>query len=458
MAGKKTSFICSSCGFKTLKWMGKCPECGEWNTLEEKDETSLKNIISKSNTPLFELLENVTDANTDRMKTGISEFDRIMGEGIVRGSYNLISGRPGIGKSTLMLQIALKISASRKVLYLSAEESASQVKSRFSRINETSENFKNLFISGESDIDNLIATVENENFDILFVDSIQTVYTKSATGIPGSISQIKECAVKFLELAKKKDVTLFIIGHVTKTGNIAGPMLLEHMVDSVMIFDGDESLGYRILRMSKNRFGDTNETAIFAMTSTGLEEVENPSCFFTSERTSGLSGAARGFFRDGSRSFLVEIQALTASTSMPQPRRSPTGIESSRMAMILAVLEKRADLFFSNFDVFINVIGGLKLKTPAVDLPVAAALLSSLLNIPIPQTVAFSGEIGLAGEIRSVPGSEFFIKEASRMGIRKIFIPPLRKELNYKKDIELEEITDIFSLLKVIRNFNLFEH
>jgi len=456
MAKKKRNlFICSNCGYTSIKWLGRCPGCGEWESFEEKDETPFTISERSPDAPLVSHISDINPALADRIDCGSAEFNRILGGGAVRGSYNLISGSPGVGKSTLMLQIALKLSAQRKVLYLSGEESASQVKMRFNRLAED-ETRNSLYISNENNIELLRDIIEQEKFEVVFVDSIQSVFSTAVTGIPGAIGQIKECAVRLLEIAKRCGVTLFVIGHITKSGTIAGPMLLEHMVDTVLYFEGDPALGYRVLRTTKNRFGGTDEIGIFTMTSRGLEEVENPSQFFISNRDENISGSALALIMEGTRPFLIEVQSLASSSNLPQPRRVTSGIDNGRLAMITAVLEKRGDVYFSSFDIFVNVVGGLKLKTPASDLPIAASLLSSMFSIAVPSQVAFIGELGLAGEIREVPGIELMVKEGARLGLKRIYVPVLRHKPK-AKGVETVELKNIFGLIEEIRTMRIFE-
>ncbi|HSA33282.1 MAG TPA: DNA repair protein RadA [bacterium] len=456
MAKKKhTMFVCRNCGSQSLKWLGRCPECGEWDSFDEKDETAFTVSARDGKEPLIVHIADVAMTPADRVDCGSPEFNRILGGGVVRGSYNLISGAPGVGKSTLMLQIALKLAHGRKVLYLSGEESAAQVKLRFGRLSR-SDAQSGLFISNENNVDLLRGIVAQEKFDVVFVDSIQSVFSSAVPGIPGSVSQIKDCAVRLLEMAKKDDITLFVIGHVTKSGTIAGPMLLEHMVDTVLYFEGDPTLGYRVLRTTKNRFGSTDEIGIFTMTAQGLEEVENPSQFFVSNREENTSGSALALIMEGTRPFLIEVQSLTTNSNLPQPRRVTSGIDNGRLAMITAVLEKRGDVYFSSFDVFVNVVGGLKLKTPASDLPIAASLLSSMFSIAVPSRVAFIGEMGLAGEIREVPGIELMLKEGARLGLKRIYVPVLRHKPKVK-GLELVELKNIFGLIEEIRTMKIFE-
>ncbi|MFO7736578.1 MAG: DNA repair protein RadA [bacterium] len=464
MARSKTHYICSECGHITPKWMGRCPECGEWDSFEEKSvSSSLKSgeehrIFSEKKDGVVTHVNNVDISCAKRISSTYNEIDRITGGGIVRGSYNLISGHPGVGKSTLMLQVALALAESEKVLYLSAEESISQVKIRFSRLTGKKKAPAGLYLSNINNIDKFRDHVIKEKFSVVFIDSIQTVYSPSIRGIPGSVSQIKECSVKILEFCKSENITVFVIGHVTKQGSIAGPMLLEHMVDAVLLFEGDPTLGYRVLRTSKNRFGATNEIGIFSMSSKGLLEVEDPSTFFTSPEDRNMSGAAKALILEGSRPLVVEIQALCTTSNYSQPRRVVTGLDSTRFSMITAVLEKRGDIICSNYDMFLNVVGGLQIKTPAVDLPIAAALLSAVFDITIPSDIAFVGETGLAGEIRDVPGMDIMIREGARHGLKKICMPEITGgSEDLPGDVEIVVMKSIYDLIEEIRSLAVFE-
>ncbi len=465
MVKKRVSYVCSNCSYTAPKWLGRCPECGEWNTLEEKSETVANDqnhrLFASSPDTVFTHITDVKTVDSERIPTKYKEFDRIMGGGVVKGSYNLISGHPGIGKSTLMLQLALEFSKTKRVLYLSAEESVSQVKIRFERLSG-GEECGTLFLSNESNLDKLRAKLDEELFDILFCDSIQAVYSPEVLGIPGSVSQIKECAVRLLETSKRCNITVFVVGHVTKSGAVAGPMLLEHMVDSVLLFEGDPSLGYRILRCSKNRFGATDEVGIFTMTSSGLVEVENPSEFFlTDDNENGtISGSARALVLEGTRPFLIEVQSLVTSSNLPQPRRVATGFDIGRLAMLCAILEKRCDIYCSSFDIFVNIVGGLRVKSTSVDMPLAASLLSSILGLPLPPAWAFIGEIGLGGEIRDVPGMDILIKEGVRLGLSRIFIPQTRSTSKYSEksgDAEIVKVKRLDELREQIAETNIFE-
>lgn len=464
MAKQKTTYECSGCGYTTLKWFGRCPECEEWSSAIEKVEQQQTQtehpVFVSSPRGKFIPLSEVIEEDIARIPSGIEEFDRMLGGGVSVGGYNLISGPPGVGKSTLMHQIALAFAKNKqKVVYLSAEESPAQIKQRFVRLHDEKNLPDSLFVSDESNIEQLRAYISTHDVNILFVDSIQAVYVPSVQGIPGSPSQIKECAVRLMDIAKKQGVTLFVVGHITKSGSIAGPMLLEHMVDTVLYFEGDTSLGYRMLRSSKNRFGPTDEVGIFTMTSDGLEPVKDPGRFFISEEENSSSGSIMSIMLEGTRPFLIEIQALTASSNFPQPRRVLTGFDANRVAMIAAVLEKRIDIFLSGMDIYLNVVGGIKVKTPAVDLPIAASLIAGIMNISVSRELAFIGEIGLGGEVRRVAGIDLMIKEAERLGIKKICLPRSNfvNRKKRKKSIELIPVKTLFDVVEIIRGMSPFD-
>ncbi|MCK5807491.1 DNA repair protein RadA [bacterium] len=465
MAKQKTAYECSACGYTTLKWFGRCPECQEWSSAVERIEqqqtqTEHPLFVSSPRGKVIPLSE-VKEEDIARITSGVEEFDRMLGGGVTVGGYNLISGPPGVGKSTLMHQIALAFAKnSKKVVYLSAEESPAQIKQRFSRLQKKDESLPDsLFVSDEANIEQLRIYLSNHAVDILFVDSIQAVYVPSVSGIPGSPTQIKECAVRLMDIAKRQGVTVFVVGHITKSGSIAGPMLLEHMVDTVLYFEGDTSLGYRMLRSSKNRFGPTDEVGIFTMTSEGLEPVKDPGRFFISDEENSSSGSIMSIMLEGTRPFLIEIQALATSSNFPQPRRVLTGFDANRVAMIAAVLEKRVDIFLSGMDLYLNVVGGIKVKTPSVDLPIAAALIAGIMNISVSRELAFIGEVGLGGEVRRVAGAELMIKEAERLGIKRICLPH-RNFVNSKKrlkSIELLPVKTLFDVVEIIRTMSPFD-
>ncbi len=421
----KSVFACSECGFESAKWNGVCPSCGQWNTmLEEIKESGGK---SKAFSPKFSAsdiseisVENIDINEETRYKTGSQELDRVFGGGIVKGSLSLLGGTPGIGKSTLLLQICSYFDKNLKILYISGEESKRQIKMRASRLGVHNDN---LFIMTSTDLNHIKAEIEYTHPDIVIVDSVQTMNNKESSSFPGSISQVKECANIFLGLSKSLDITVIMIGHVNKDGAIAGPKVLEHMVDTVLYFEGDAQTSYRILRAVKNRHGSTNEIGVFRMNNTGLEEVENPSALMLAGKPTGVPGICVACVMEGTRPILTEVQGLVTPTNFGNPRRMATGFDYNRMALILAVLEKRAGYFFSSMDAYINVVGGLKLDEPAADLPVAIALVSALKDTALSGDVLAFGEIGLAGEIRAVPNVEMRIKEAERLGFKKCIIP-----------------------------------
>ena len=406
MAKIKTSYICSECGFESPKWYGKCPSCGEWNTLnEELNSQQTKNSFSNSFSTVNQVLalDDICGENDERIPTKIEEFDRVLGGGIVKGSLVLLSGDPGIGKSTILLQICQNLgSKGQKILYVSGEESANQIKLRAVRI---------------------VECIKAEKPDIVIIDSIQTMVYEQVNSSAGSITQVRECTNVFMHTAKGLGIPIFIVGHVNKDGAIAGPKVLEHIVDTVLYFEGERNYSYRILRGVKNRFGSTNEIGVFEMTADGLKEVLNPSLMMISGRPKNTSGTCVACVMEGTRPILAEVQGLVCATGFGTPRRMSTGFDYNRMSMLLAVLEKRAGYFFNNMDAYVNVVGGLKLDEPAADLTVALALVSSLKDKAVDdKTIAF-GEVGLAGEIRAVNNCEQRIAEAKRLGFERCIIP-----------------------------------
>ncbi len=424
MAKIKTSYICSECGFESPKWYGKCPSCGEWNTLnEELNSQQTKNSFSNSFSTVNQVLalDDICGENDERIPTKIEEFDRVLGGGIVKGSLVLLSGDPGIGKSTILLQICQNLgSKGHKILYVSGEESANQIKLRAVRIGVTT---KNLFILSQTDLATIVECIKAEKPDIVIIDSIQTMVYEQVNSSAGSITQVRECTNVFMHTAKGLGIPIFIVGHVNKDGAIAGPKVLEHIVDTVLYFEGERNYSYRILRGVKNRFGSTNEIGVFEMTADGLKEVLNPSLMMISGRPKNTSGTCVACVMEGTRPILAEVQGLVCANGFGTPRRMSTGFDYNRMSMLLAVLEKRAGYFFNNMDAYVNVVGGLKLDEPAADLTVALALVSSLKDKAVDdKTIAF-GEVGLAGEIRAVNNCEQRISEAKRLGFERCIIP-----------------------------------
>lgn len=425
MAKSKSLYICSECGYESAKWYGKCPGCGEWNTMNEQVvSVSTSSSKAKRNSGAYAAkvmrLNEISGDIERRISTGVSEFDRVLGGGIVEGSLVLISGDPGIGKSTILLQICEHLGKSRNVLYVSGEESASQIKLRAGRLGVTTEN---LGILAETDIGVIVETIKTSKPDVVIIDSIQTMVYDEISSTAGSITQVRECTNILMHLAKSLEIPILVVGHVNKDGAIAGPKVLEHIVDTVLYFEGERNYSYRILRGVKNRFGSTNEIGVFEMKQNGLQEVENPSLLMLSGRPKNVSGTCVACVMEGSRPILAEVQGLVTATGFGTPRRMSTGFDYNRMAMILAVLEKRAGYYFNSMDTYINVIGGLRLDEPAADLTVAMALVSSLKDIVVKDDIIAFGEIGLAGEIRAVNNCEQRISESVRLGFDKCIIP-----------------------------------
>ena len=424
MAKLKSVYVCSECGYESAKWYGKCPGCGEWNTMNEETPIAAKSAVSgKSNSYKSQAVLHLNEINGDverRISTGVKEFDRVLGGGIVEGSLVLISGDPGIGKSTILLQICQHLGQSKSVLYVSGEESANQIKLRAVRLGVTTEN---LGILAQTDVGTIAETIRSEKPDVVIIDSIQTMVSDECASSAGSITQVRECTNVFMHTAKGLGIPIFIVGHVNKDGAIAGPKVLEHIVDTVLYFEGERNYSYRILRGVKNRFGSTNEIGVFEMTADGLKEVLNPSLMMISGRPKNTSGTCVACVMEGTRPILAEVQGLVCATEFGTPRRMSTGFDYNRMSMLLAVLEKRAGYFFNNMDAYVNVVGGLKLDEPAADLTVALALVSSLKDKAVDdKTIAF-GEVGLAGEIRAVNNCEQRIAEAKRLGFERCIIP-----------------------------------
>ena len=413
MKAPKKIFVCSECDAQTPKWLGRCPECGAWNSLiEETYAAPAACTASHSLTRVAEHaapLTDTEDADCIRTVTGIGELDRVLGGGLVDGSVVLLAGEPGIGKSTLLMQLCGALGADGKILYVSGEESRPQLKIRAKRLGTSGEG---ILLLTETDLDTILTEYERVKPDILIVDSIQTIYSQRATSAPGSITQVRECAAALMQRAKADGVSVIIVGHVNKEGGIAGPKVLEHMVDAVLYFEGDRSQSYRIIRAAKNRYGSTNEIGVFEMTDKGLREVDNPSVMLLSGRPTNVSGTCVTCTIEGSRPILAETQGLATQSGYGNARRMATGYDYNRLSMLLAVLEKRAGYYFSNNDAYINIVGGLRVDEPAIDLSIAMALISSLKDTPVDENAVVFGEIGLAGEIRSV--SQDLITEINR--------------------------------------------
>ncbi len=424
----RTAYRCTECGAEHAKWAGRCDACGEWNTLTEE-------IVSKARSaghaarsrrreqgPIAETprIGDVRGSESPRWKSGLAEFDFALGGGIVPGSMVLVGGEPGIGKSTLLLQIAARLQQSgHKTLYASGEESPLQVRLRADRMQETADDVE---LVSETNLEIVMATAAARKPDVLVVDSIQTLYTTDLEGAPGNVGQVRECAARLMRFAKDSGTTVFVVGHVTKGGGIAGPKTLEHIVDTVLYFEGETTLDHRVLRATKNRFGSVDEIGVFRMTEHGLEAVANPSELFLGDRESTASGSAVTALLEGTRPVLIEVQALAAKAGFGTPQRVSTGFDSRRLALLLAVLEKRAGLGFGQLDVFLNVVGGVRMQEPAGDLAVAAALASSVYDRAIPSDAVFIGELGLGGEIRPVSQVERRVAEARNMGMKRVFL------------------------------------
>lgn len=424
----KTTYICRECGYKSPKWLGKCPSCGSWNTMDEtlitseKKTSATKSLVREStaSSRMPKKIGEVKAGFETRYKTGLKELDRVLGGGIVKGSLILVGGDPGIGKSTLLLQICEKVGEDKKILYVSGEESEGQIKIRAERLGVTTEN---LYLVTETDVELILESINELKPDIVIIDSIQTMTHEAISSAAGSVPQVREATNAFMHIAKAQGIAMFIVGHVTKEGAIAGPRVLEHMVDCVLYFEGDRQLSFRILRAVKNRFGSTNEIGVFEMLDSGLREVENPSMMLLEGRNTDISGSAIVCAMEGSRGVMAEIQALVTPTGFGNPRRMANGIDMYRSLMLIAILEKRARMNLSNSDVYINVAGGLKIDETAVDLGVCAAIATSQADIALPADMIFIGEVGLGGELRGVSQLEKRINEAAKLGFKSAIVP-----------------------------------
>ncbi|HBF0970869.1 TPA: DNA repair protein RadA [Clostridioides difficile] len=449
MAKIKTKYVCQSCGYETAKWLGKCPECTKWNTfVEEIDQKSTQKevfIIDKSSSKPVSI-NSIESKEEERFTTDINELDRVLGGGIVKGSLVLVGGDPGIGKSTLLIQVSSNVAnLGKTVLYITGEESESQIKMRAKRLGINSEN---LYIFAENNLSIIESYLESVNPELIILDSIQTVFSPEISSAPGTVSQIKEGTSKFMKISKKMGISTFIVGHVTKEGSLAGPKLLEHMVDTVLYFEGERYNTYRLVRAVKNRFGSTNELGVFEMRDLGLVELDNPSKILISEKPKDVAGSVIISTVEGTRPMLLELQALVSPTSFGIPKRTSTGVDYNRVGMLLAVLEKRVGLQIQNQDVYINIVGGIKINEPSIDLGIAISVASSFRNIPIDEDIAVTGEVGLTGEVRAVSFIEKRIAECKKLGFKKIVVP--RSNYDVVKETKGIEIWPVDNLRQAI--------
>ncbi|MBQ3967295.1 MAG: DNA repair protein RadA [Lachnospiraceae bacterium] len=446
---KDSAFFCSECGYESSKWQGQCPSCRAWNTFVEapKEAKTKKRSAAVSSLPV--LMKDIKTDDDERVLSGYKELDRVLGGGLVRGSLVLVGGDPGIGKSTLLLQACGRyIKGGQSVLYVSGEESLRQIKLRSDRLKDSDDM---LSLLCETDLGIIEEQIKENKPDIVVIDSIQTMYCEQASSLPGSVSQIRESTATLLRLGKSLGITIFLVGHVTKEGLVAGPKILEHMVDTVLYFEGERSASYRILRAVKNRFGSTDEIGVFEMGGEGLSEVENPSEFLLSGRPTGVSGSVVTASMEGTRPVLLEIQALVSKTNFGNPRRSGNGVDSGRMNLLVAVLEKRLGLPLYEFDAYLNVTGGMKVAEPAMDVGIAAAIISSFRDVVVDSKTILFGEIGLTGEIRSVSGSQQRINEASKLGFNRCVLPAVSlKGLNIPSGMNCIGVNNVYELMSAL--------
>ena len=451
MAKTSSVFFCNSCGYESSKWLGKCPACGEWNSFVEEKVTKTASgntkVSSKASAPVA--LKSIEEIKISRISSGFTEVDRVLGGGFVNGSLTLLGGEPGIGKSTLILQICDRFKTEGKVLYVSGEESAEQIKIRADRLGINNDN---IMFLGETDINNIENSVQSVEPKLVIIDSIQTMYSDEITSAPGSVSQVREITARIMKMCKQKGITTVIIGHVTKDGTIAGPRVLEHMVDTVLYIEGERYFSYRILRGVKNRFGSTNEIGMFEMQNEGMVEISNPSSVLLTDREDNPAGSVIVASLEGTRTILIELQALTATTVFGMPRRTATGIDYNRVTLLLAVLEKIGKVNLSNQDVYMNIVGGIKINEPALDLGIILSAASSYKNISIPNNVAVIGEVGLTGEIRSVNMIDKRLKEVEKMGFKTCIIPESNKKLLKEKfKLDIIGVSDIIDAMKYLK-------
>ena len=451
MKASKTVFTCCECGYQSIKWLGRCPECNSWNSFEEEtyQEKNVNSTGAVGRSDVKNVAEKFSELelpNYIRTGTGMGELDRVLGGGLVEGSVVLLSGEPGIGKSTLLLQICSELGKSRKVLYVSGEESKGQLKMRADRLAISGDS---IFLLTETDMEAVLSECDRIAPDVLIIDSVQTMYSSRLTSAPGSIAQVRESALSFINYAKTHATAVFLVGHVNKEGGISGPKLLEHMVDAVLCFEGERTNSYRIIRAIKNRFGSTNEIGVFEMGDRGLVEIPNPSEVVMAERPQNTSGSCAGCVMQGTRPIISEIQALVAKTVYQTGKRTSDGFDYNRMCLLIAVLEKRMNLRFYENDVYINVAGGVSLDEPSADLSIAMALISGITDKVIPDDVIAFGEIGLAGEVRAVSHIDYRVKEAVRLGFTKIILPKknVTKGLKVPQNVELCGVSNIYEVL-----------